>query len=321
MTLNRFRRAAAVAIVTPSLLVAVAAVGSCLRYGEVSARFDGKAPSHVATKTVTDRNGDTVTLVRASISGDDVGWFMLASGSYYCVVDARFVSRIQSLSKVTESEIPYPCKLPVTVYRCNALSVGGLTIKNLDIAAFDMSELSKDFEEEIVGMLGFPVFEHAVVKIEYGRNGADDRVSVYDPKSFRSDDVEWQPLGFYNFQPVLSARVNRTHRAPFVVDTGYNGTVAFYSAFTANHDILEGRPTRPEKSFTVCGESTELRSEVRVFEIAGNTYDYLAVSILQPGSITDVAPGRLGGFIGRGFLDEFEVVFDFPKRQIALIAE
>jgi hypothetical protein len=321
MTLKHHRRAAAVAAVTASLLFVAAAVGSCLRYGEVSARFDDKAPSHVATRTVTDRHGDDVTLVRASINGEELGWFMLVSASYFCIVDDKFVERIDKLSKVSEIEISYPCKLPVTVYRCKALTVGGLTVKNLDIASFDMSELMKDFDEEIVGMLGYPVFEHSVVKIEFGRGGEEDRVSLFDPGSYRLERGEWQRLGTLNFQPVLSGRVNRTHNAVFVVDTGYNGTLAFYSVFTANHDVLEGRPSTPSQSYTVCGESTELNSTVRVFEVAGNTYDDFAVSILQPGSITDVAPGRLGGFVGRDFLDEFDVVFDIPNGRIALIAE
>jgi hypothetical protein len=64
-----------------------------------------------------------------------------------------------------------------------------------------------------------------------------------------------------------------------------------------------------------------LEGTVRVFEIGSNTYDQLAVTILQPGSITDVAPGRLGGMVGRGFLVNYDVVFDVQNQRIAFAEE
>lgn len=294
---------------------------SVIKYGEESARFEKKLPSDVPTRTATSRHGERVTLVRAAINGEELGWFMLVSGSSYIVIDAKQVPRIRKLSKQSETEIPYPCKLPVTVYHAGTFTVGPLTIKNLDVVAFDLSGVSQEFDEEIVGMLGFPVFAHAVVKIEYGSDGNDDRVSIFSPNSFALTDGQWQPLGTLYFQPVMTARVNRTHTAPFIIDTGYSGGVSFYSVFAANHDILEGRPTSEKPSYTLCGETTELEGTVRVFEIGSNTYDQLAVTILQPGSITDVAPGRLGGMVGRGFLVNYDVVFDVQNQRIAFVEE
>jgi hypothetical protein len=301
-------------------LIVVAPI-SCLDYGEVSVGFDNEVAAEVPAKTVTDRNGERITLVRASINDEDLGWFMLVSGSYFCIIDSRHVPRIRKLSKQAESEIPFPCKLPVTVYRVKTLTVGRLTIKNLDVAAFDLSRAGEGFGEEIVGMLGVPVFEHAVVDIRYSDDGGDDRVAILEPGSFELGEEQWQALGTQDFMPVMQARVNRRYLAPFVVDTGYSGTVAFYSIFAANHDVLEGRPVTEQPSYTVCGESTELVGTVRVFEIGGGTYDGLAVRILAPGSITDVAPGRLGGFVGRKFLESFRVVFDMPHGRIALLEE
>jgi hypothetical protein len=305
-------------IISTSLATLVIAC-SVMKYGEESARFDKKLPSDVPTRTVTSRHGERVTLVRAAVNGEDLGWFMLVSGSAYCVIDSKFVPRIGNLSKQMETEIPYPCKLPVTVYHAKSLTVGPLTIKNLDLVSFDLSGVSQEIDEEIVGMLGFPVFANSVVKIEYGRNGSDDRVSIFAPNSFALTDGQWHPLGTFDFQPALTGRVNRTHTAPFVIDTGYSGGVSFYSVFAANHNILEGRSTSEKPSYTVCGATTELEGTVRVFEIGSNTYDELPVSILQPGSITDVAPGRMGGIVGRGFLVNYDVVFDVHNQRIAFL--
>jgi len=292
---------------------------SCLQYGELSTRFDSRAPEEIVSKTVTSKHGEKVTLVRASINGDEPGWFMLSSGSYFCMLDSRYVTRVTNLTKDSASEIPYPCKLPVDVYRSKTFTVGALTIKNLDIASFDMSKIAAGYDVEIVGMIGFPIFQHSVVKIEYGSDGSDDRVLLFDPQKYALDIGEWQPLGIYSYQPVLRGRVNRAHNAPFVLDTGYHGPVGFYSAFVANYNVLEDRETTESETHTVCGPATVLKSTVRVFEIGGQSFDEMNVEISTPGSITDVGGGRMGGTIGREFLENFDVVFDCPGQRVALI--
>ena len=294
---------------------------SVLGYSEESARFNDRDPAVLSSRTITDARSDKVTLVRAAINGEDRGWFLLASGSYFCIIDAAYIPRIEGLSKQDESEIRYPCKLPVTVYRAGSLSVGRLTIKNLDIAALDLSRLIDAVDEEITGIIGYPVFARAVVEIRYGQDGADDRISIFDPDSFELSGGEWQPLGLYNFQPVLQGRINRQHSAPFAIETGASGNVSFYSVFTATHDVNEGRPTVEKTVSTLCGEATELETAVRVFEIAGKTFENLPVTIMQPGSISDVAPGVLGGIVGRGLFEDHVVVFDMKNQRFALVGE
>jgi hypothetical protein len=95
--------------------------------------------------------------------------------------------------------------------------------------------------------------------------------------------------------------------------------VSFYSVYVANHDILEGRETAEKTSYTVCGEAKILESTVRVFEIAGNTYDDQKITITTPGSISDMGQGRLGGTIGRDFLRNFDVILDSRNNRIALL--
>lgn len=305
-------------VLLAAALLAPFGSASCLRYGELSARFDERAPAAVESRTVTGRSGETVTLVRTAVNGEDLGWFMLVSGSYYTIIDTKFVSRLDDFPQHSEIAIPYPCKLPVALHRARTLTVGRLTLRNADIASFDLSGALDDFDVEIAGMIGFPVFQHSVVKIEYGGEGADDRVSVYDPDRFELEDGKWQPLGIVTFQPVLLSRVNRRTRAPFVLDTGFGGGVSFYSVFAANNNVLEDRPATERTVRTLCGDAKVMDSTVRVFEIAGVTYEDLAVSVKTPGSIYDVASGRMGGTIGRDFLRRFDVVFDCPNQRIAL---
>lgn len=294
---------------------------SVLGYSEEAVRFNDKEPAGLTSRTITDARGDKVTLVRAAINGEDRGWFLLVSGSYFCIIDAAYVGRIEGLSKQDEGEIRYPCKLPVNIYRAGSLSIGKLTIKNLNIAALDLSRLIEAVDEEIVGVIGYPVFARAVVEIQYGHNGADDRISIFDPDSFELSGGEWQPLGFYNSQPVLQGRVNRQHSAPFAIDTGASGNVSFYSVFTATHDVTEGHPTVEKTASTLCGEAADLETTVRVFEIAGKTFKNLPVTIMQPGSILDVAPGVMGGIVGRELFEDHVVVFDVKNARFALVGE
>jgi hypothetical protein len=64
----------------------------------------------------------------------------------------------------------------------------------------------------------------------------------------------------------------------------------------------------------------ERRARIDKFTFAGRTFDEPTVTFLQPGSAADVSSGRLGGIIGRGFLQEFILVTDIPNKRIAFIA-
>lgn len=303
------------------VLAAFLVACSVIRYGEETAHFDHQLPAAVPTRTATDTSGNKITLVRASINGQALGWFMLVSGSYYCIVDIAHVRWLTNLSKQDEAAIPYPCKLPVTIYRVKPFTVGTLTVKNLGIATFDLSQWKKSFGGDIVGVIGYPLFAHSVVKIDYAADGCGDRVSVFKPGTLRLSESDWRPLGLYQFQPVLTGRINRQHQAPCVIDTGAFRAVSFYSVYAARHDLLEGQPATEKQISTVCGEATVRQSGVRVFEIAGNTYERLPVSIMTPGPIVDVAPGRTAGIVGLGILQDHDVVFDLPNGRIALTPE
>lgn len=290
---------------------------SIIRHGEVTARFDDDIPPAVPTRTVTNRYGEQVTVVQASINGEVPGWFVLVSGSFFCILDADYAADVDGLSIRAKSAIPYPCKLPVGIYWSRTFSVGRLTINNLDVAVFDLSQWTEGFEDEIVGIVGFPLFEHASVEIRYGSDGGHDTVSVFEPGAAGVRDERWQPLQVYQFQPVLTGRVNRQHEARCVIDTGSPGTLSFYSAYAARHDLLEGREVTTRPVSSICGETTEVVSRIRAFEIAGTAARDFPVSIMTPGSINDVGPGRTAGIVGRAFLRDYKVVFDVPNDRVA----
>jgi hypothetical protein len=127
------------------------------------------------------------------------------------------------------------------------------------------------------------------------------------------------PVELSRFEILVPGTFERAIKGSFVVDTGYAGNLAIFSAFAVNKQLLEGREFSEQRALTICGESVERITRIDKFSFADRTFEDPTVTFLQPGSAADVNSGRLGGIIGRGFLREFILVTDISNNRIAFV--
>jgi hypothetical protein len=175
-------------------------------------------------------------------------------------------------------------------------------------------------DEPVAGVVGYSVFKRAVVEVDFLSDGGRGRVAIHHPETYELSRGEWEPLRIVDYQMVVPGTFERAVKGSFVVDTGYSGNLAVFSAFAVNKQLNEGRKFDDRPVLTMCGTAVDRETRIDKFTFAGKTFEDPLVSFMQAGSASDVNSGRLGGLIGRGFLSKFVVVTDVPNGRIAFVA-
>jgi hypothetical protein len=291
---------------------------ACFEDHDPTAGFKPNASPEVACRTVTSTLGTEQLMVRATIDGEHSGWFLFESATSYIIVDSRRVDLSAHL-QVGSGQFPRPCRTPVTFYQSDHLDVGPMRIRYAYVGMADLTELENLLGEPVLGIIGAAVFHRAVVEVDFAANDGQGRVAIYDPEEYALDRGEWQPIELSRFEIVVPATFERAVKGPFVIDTGYSGNAAIFSAFAVNKRLEEGRQFTSHPAFTICGRASERRARIDKFTFGGRTFDDPEVAFMEPGSASDVNTGRLGGVIGRGFLDDVVLVTDVRNGRIAFV--
>ncbi len=300
------------------IAIAVLPLAACFKDDLPETVYDSSRSANVECRTVATRYGGELLLVRAAVDGVD-GWFVLESATAYVVVDSRYVA-LEEDAIIGKGAFPRPCKTPVTFYSIDSLSVGPLTIEHANIGAADLSVIEDAVGEPVMGVMGFSLFKRAVVEIDFDANNGDGRVAVHNPVGYTLERGEWTRLDVAHSEMILPATFERAIKGAFVIDTGYAGNAAIFSAFAVNKQLKEGREFVDRPTLTLCGEIIDRETRIDKFTFAGHTFDKPLVSFMNPGSVMDVGGGRLGGLIGRGFLREFIVVLDASHGRVAMVS-
>jgi hypothetical protein len=127
----------------------------------------------------------------------------------------------------------------------------------------------------------------------------------------------------------VSARLPGDVVGMFLLDTGSNHTVYLSARYVERHLISEIRELGRGTSFGVAGARPILHGSIAWFELAGYRFDRPTIAYtlpVRPPAIGASARGPLieevfDGIIGHGFMREFTVVFNYPKSQVAFLAQ
>ena len=192
--------------------------------------------------------------------------------------------------------------------------VGPLTLQHTVVGVMDLSAASASFGERFAGLLGYPFFANAVVEVDYPQRS----IACFDPTTYRLPRGHWQPLTLIGNLPTLTARLDGNIEGQFLVDTGNTSTVLFFPEFIQTHALLHNRDVQRVTQTSVRGNTDALAGRIAWFEFAGHRFEQPLVQFGLP-TTPHASQTRLAGVIGRGFLREFIVVFNYPASKIALL--
>ncbi len=251
-------------------------------------------------------------MTKARIGSLEAGPFVIDTGADQLYLDSE-LAKVLNPSSWGEHE-SQRSKPTVKWGVLATFEVGPMALTNTVVAVTDFSAASGSFGARLAGLLGYPFFAKAVVEVSYPQGS----ISCFDPKTYRLSRGVWQPLTLIGNRPTVTARLEGNVEGQYLLDTGNTSTVLFFPDFVRKHALSDNREVRGVKYSSVLGERETLAGRIAWFEFAGHRFEQ---PIVQFGLQDESHPSqsRLAGIIGRGFLREFIVVFNYPESKFALL--
>jgi hypothetical protein len=277
--------------------------------------FDGSAPARLAGRLTRTRH----LLVRAKIDGHELEGLIFDSGAGGNVL-APGVAAELGLDPFGEYwQSGAGARRSVAhAYEARELTVGPVTIRHPRFGTIDTSALETAFGQKISGVLGYPLLQRTVACVDM-RAGT---VDLFDPATFEREGVTWRPLLLHGNHPHVTCtfETDGEEEGVFRIDTGAPVvTVIFHWPAVKSLGLLEGRETAPFGGLAGVGGATRARSgRLSWFELGGITFDEPIVIFAQDenGAMADPwTAGTLGG----GFLDRFELIFDYQHDRVGFV--
>lgn len=197
------------------------------------------------------------------------------------------------------------------------LILPGLTVDSLDFYVNDYDILSSVYGEKIDGIIGYSFFSKYIVKVNFDSL----TIEVYKPGS-----IQYPPNGFllhplFTALPIqpLTIKDARTFYANFYIDTGAGLCFLMSKQFEEDSSVLKKR--RKPVSIQVQGLGGKKLMKLTIIkEVQIGPYKFRRV----PTNILDdefnaTSYPFLGGLIGDDLLRRFNMIINYPKREIHLL--
>ena len=272
--------------------------------------FDSKIPSALETKRLASGH----IIVKPTINGKDVGWFILDSGAEGMCVDKTVADELGLLKMGEVPAVGVGGVERVPFRPAREFSLGPVTIKNLVFVELDLAQIGKMLNLKLGGIVGYDVFRRSVVEMDVMK----PQVSIYDPAGYKLQRGNWQQIKFEGGNIGVEASFEGDRKGWFRLDTGAAGTVSFHGPFVEKFKLLDGRQTQRASQGGVGGMQEAKSGKIDWFELAGHRFEKPTVTF----STTKVGAFHnfwLVGNIGQKFMDPFVMVFDYPESRMAFV--
>ncbi|MBL8822993.1 MAG: retropepsin-like domain-containing protein [Planctomycetia bacterium] len=252
-------------------------------------------------------------LVRPLVNGQDVGWFLLGSGTAGNVLHVRTAKKL-GLDTYGEAELrAVGGKVKAYWSRPKTISLGRMILH--DPLVFN-KELSEELDDAsgvpIAGIIGQGTFRCSVIELDY----VTSQVALYDPKTYEQErgKKNWQKL---HVSRVLGVEAEfEGHKGVFYLTYIPTNMVSFHSPAVKKMNLLEGRELKD--IINRGGELAAKTGKLKYFEIGGHRHEDVAALFHTSETGPSSDHGTIGS-IGVELLKPFQIVFDYQNRRIAFV--
>jgi hypothetical protein len=198
-----------------------------------------------------------------------------------------------------------------------SIKLPGAALLNQTAWALPLESLSAAKGRKIDGILGWELFSHFVVEIDY----ANRLMHLYEPRNYEyRGSGESIPIMFQDREAYVRAKVVVPGREPvegqFVIDTGSSMTLLLTKSFVGEHKLLKavGR-TIPVRGGGVGGPVRMAMGRLSRLQLGKSAIKSPLTGFMEVGEIA--APGKAGNIGGR-LLRRFRVIFDYSRKRMIL---
>lgn len=212
----------------------------------------------------------------------------------------------------TDSNLGYYTQFPL-------IEVGGLTVKNVEAMAVDLSKLSERLGKPLHGVLGHSLLNGRIVQIDYPNCVV--RFHTRSPFSKSTDQVNTSKRSImpfrYNDNVLIDDVSVNGKKMVGNLDTGSSGNFHLTPAavsYIGLEEEVSRAPVSTDLGYN--GASENRQGKVRNVTIGGISIDEPVVTFFGKGTGRDKKPWGIN--IGNVFLKDFVLTIDYRKKLIVL---
>lgn len=276
-------------------------------------------PSRLLTRIPINQVTGGVVIIRAQLDNfPDTLSFILDSGSSGISLDSSTVSYFGLKPEPSDKTIRGIAGIKRVGFLYNRkLRFPNLTVDSLNFHVNDYSALSSTYGERVDGIIGYSLLSRYIVKLNYDSLYMDicSRGSIRYPKG----GFLIKPI--LNTLPVQTARVKDefTYNARFLHDIGAGVCLMLSQDFIEDSVLIrKKRKLYPKEGEGIGGKVSMHMTVIKELKFGPYRFRNIPTYIFQDDYNVTSYP-FLGGLIGNDIFRRFNVVFNYPKRDIHLI--
>lgn len=253
-------------------------------------------------------------LVRPTVNGRDVGWFIFDTGA-----GANVLASIakEALGLETFGDIPalgVGGTTRTTFVRPETMTLGPATFADPLMIVLDLGFLTPHMGVEVGGIVGYSVLARTVSELDL----VNATISIHDPATYSREGRAWTDLIVRDRVPCVRASFEG-HEGWFRLDTGANSSVTMHAPAVERLRLLDGRETTETKLGGVGGFVPARSGVLEWFELGGTRIEGVRADFATA-STGAFADSRTLGNIGTRLIGPFVIVLDYPHSRIAFLA-
>lgn len=244
-------------------------------------------------------------------------WFGLDTGAIRSSIDRRHAQTLGLRFEGSQQVGGAGGTEEAAIIKGISIKLPGAELYNQTVWSLPLEALSVANGREMAGIIGYELFSHFVVEIDY----ASRYINLYEPRGYQyRGSGEIIPLELQAGEIYAPAKVtvpgHDALEGQFVIDTGGNGTLLLAKSFVEEHRLLESvGHTIQARGGGVGGEIQMALGRVKSLQVGRFVIENPVTGFIKVGAIA--APGKTGNIGGR-FLRRFRVIFDYSRRQMIL---
>lgn len=260
-----------------------------------------------------------IMIVRACVEPvKDSFNFILDTGSGGISLDSATCSEFGIENKPSDTSITGIAGIKKVPFAFNrTLKLPGLDVANLNFHINDYEVLSSVYGEKIDGIFGYSFFSRYVVRIDFDSL----QIEVYSPGTIRYPNESTTLRPIFTSLPIqyLQVKDKRKVSANFYFDTGAGLCFLMSDQFAQDSAIL----LRKRKPLLTQAEGMGGKMQMRltvIKEVKVGPYHFRAVPTYLYKDLYNVTSyPYTGGLIGNELLRRFNLIVNYPQREINLI--
>ncbi len=266
-----------------------------------------------------------VPIIKVDVNGNKDEYFLIDSGSARTLLNADEALRLKvSLSNPNLGPLPGSGDSKgqaMLAAKSVALKLDNTLISKGDVPAVSLSQLSKDLDLRITGIVGYDILRAHPTAIDYVHR----RFSIYRAKGFTlssSEQITEFSVESDSTLPIISSEIGVAEQnlgaTRVLIDTGFQRAVMISPGFAAKYQLEKLDGWKHDHGSGIGGEFAYIYGLSGWITCGEHKLSVpnMSVSQAQDGTFTK---GNFDAIIGGSILGEYEIIFDLTGGKVVFL--